>query len=504
LVRTSVSHPLSIDSVAIPGVAGRLGITFCPGKKGDSTYGEPWDRDLLLDVEAIRVSGATALVTLIEPDEFELLEVADLPKAVRAAGLEWHHLPIRDVGVPDASFERLWQFAGARVRARLRSGDHVVVHCRGGLGRAGLVAARILVEFGVPPAEAVVRVRAARKRAIETAEQERYVHRWSALPAAADEKRAARLGVLLAGAIGDALGYRVEFDSWSTIRAAHGEGGLRFADAAGPLVVSDDTQMTLFTLEGLLRAPAANAEAVEEVRRAYLDWYETQQPGGTRTRAGTLAGQRVLRARRAPGNTCLSALAAGGTGTPETPINDSKGCGGVMRAAPVGFLDADDARIFDLGVRTAALTHGHPEGYLPSGAMALITRRLLAGESLHASVEAARRALPAWSRHEATARALATAVEAAGTRLTPPQLRQRLGQGWVGEEALAIGVYAALEARDFADCLELATNHDGDSDSTASIAAQLYAAAHGLRVVPAEAVYRLDVLHPLLGLAVPA
>ena len=174
-VRTSISHPLRIDKLATFGNGGEIGITFCPGKKGPSESDYEWDRDLALDLDAIESWKTAAVVTLIEDAEFEMLGVPSLGLMVLARGIEWHHLPIVDVSPPDSRFEAKWANSGPRLLQLLRSGQRVVVHCRGGLGRAGTVSARLLVELGVPPAEAIHRVRKARPGAIETSKQERYV-----------------------------------------------------------------------------------------------------------------------------------------------------------------------------------------------------------------------------------------------------------------------------------------------------------------------------------------
>ena len=171
--RTSETDPLWIAE--IPAGGGVIGVTLCPGKRGASAFGQAWARDLATDVAVIADWGARAVVTLIEEHEFVLLGVKALPQAVRAAGIEWHHLPIEDASVPDQRFERAWPGLWPQLKGRLAAGERVLVHCRGGLGRAGTVAALVLVECGELPAVAIERVRSARPGAIETAKQERWV-----------------------------------------------------------------------------------------------------------------------------------------------------------------------------------------------------------------------------------------------------------------------------------------------------------------------------------------
>lgn len=155
-------------------LAGRLGLTLCPGKQDRYSQTGPWARDLA----AISDWGAGALVTLMEGHELTQLGVGDLGSAARRQGLDWHHLPIPDVSVPDATFAAAWPTASAVLREHLRAGRGVLVHCRGGLGRSGLVVAGLLIELGEAPAAALARVRAVRPGAVETAAQERYVLSW--------------------------------------------------------------------------------------------------------------------------------------------------------------------------------------------------------------------------------------------------------------------------------------------------------------------------------------
>lgn len=172
-LRTSETDPLRIAEIAVG--TGVIGVTLCPGKRGASNFGSAWARDLDKDVAAIAAWGASAVVTLIEDHEFVLLGVEALPQAVRAAGVAWHHLPIEDVSVPDHRFEREWPVVWPQLRGRLEAGERVLVHCRGGLGRAGTVTALMLIECGESPERAIQRIRSVRPGAIETAEQERWV-----------------------------------------------------------------------------------------------------------------------------------------------------------------------------------------------------------------------------------------------------------------------------------------------------------------------------------------
>lgn len=182
-MRTSETHPLRIDAVQAPG-HGWIGMTFCPGRKQNDAMTGPWDRDLARDLDVIREWGAVAVVTLMEQHELIRFRVPALGDMVRQRGLEWYHLPIVDGDVPCLPFETGWKDVGPKLRLHLTHGKRIVLHCRGGLGRTGTIAARLLVELGMPAGEAIRAVRQARPATIETGAQEAHVRSIRHLPLA--------------------------------------------------------------------------------------------------------------------------------------------------------------------------------------------------------------------------------------------------------------------------------------------------------------------------------
>lgn len=342
--------------------------------------------------------------------------------------------------------------------------------------------------------------------------------------------KARALGCLQGGALGDTLGAAVEFMDRASILRRHGRAGLTRPEptSEGRLLVTDDTQMTLFTFEGLLlageaieagtesahpRPPAgATGPLIAAVNRAYLDWYETQSPKeddpGAGDESGRLKAEPVLCHHRAPGNTCLSALAKGGGGDLTQRINGSKGCGGLMRVAPVGLIRGwSPAECFDIGCRTAALTHGHPSGWYSAGAFAALIRVLLDGVPMVEAARVARGLLLTRESNETaeTLTSLDRALALAASPSAEPWVDiAALGEGWVAEESLAIALYASLVSETAVQSLILAANHDGDSDSTAALAGQLWGTYGGPGLFPDNWRQALDIgflLPPLLARA---
>lgn len=471
MVRTSISHPLRINDLPLGN--GRLGITFCPGKKGDSVFGPDWNRDLDLDMDAIKNWGADAVLSLIEDHEFDMLSVPNLGVAVKARNIDWFHFPIRDLGVPTPEVMTSWGTLSPKLHKIIESGGSIVVHCRGGLGRAGTIAALLLTERGWSGPKAINDVRDVRPGAIETVEQEQWLicrSRHYGLPGI-------RLhSSLLGGAYGDSLGADIEFMSLDAIRRQYPDGitelpphqGLRGA-------ITDDTQMTLFSAEGLIRAHVRDrlkgiCSPPSVVHHALLRWHRTQ--GGKpciKTDDIGLINDRRLWARRAPGLTCMSALAESlSFGAPAK--NDSKGCGTIMRVAPVALMVPRD-QVRSIAIETSALTHGHPTGQLAAAAWAEMLAEVATGAKLEETAIEMAAQYERLEGGEETVRAIRKALDA--PRNGTPETVESLGGGWIAEEALSIALYACLAGTSFDETLQISVLHGGDSDSTGAIAGNM-------------------------------
>lgn len=311
-------------------------------------------------------------------------------------------------------------------------------------------------------------------------------------------------GCLLGCAVGDALGAPVEFMDVGEIRSKFGPEGLTgYSPAYGRLgAITDDTQMTLWTAEGLIRAIARYEERgicnpISVIHSAYRRWLYTQRTtietidrDNKWRLTGWLLSQRVLHARRAPGNTCLSALQSEKMGEIATPLNNSKGCGGVMRVAPIGLVVNEP---FRMGAEVAALTHGHPSGYLSAGAYAHIINGISTkGLRISDAAKAAITELKKWQGHEETLHAMEKALQLAKSAPRTPETIESLGRGWTGEEALAIALFCALTAMDFRSGVLLSVNHSGDSDTTGSMTGSLLGTLLGAKAIPGEFLKNLE------------
>lgn len=309
-------------------------------------------------------------------------------------------------------------------------------------------------------------------------------------------------GCLVGGAAGDALGYEVEFDGLKQIKAHFGKNGItEYVLHNGNALISDDTQMTLFTAEGVLRAENNTVESCRDaIAQAYKEWDLTQYNRyplpEQKTADSRLLHVPELFCPRAPGNTCLSAIKAGCHGSVASPINNSKGCGGVMRVAPIGlYLPAAKMSPDDcdrLGAEAAALTHGHDLGWLPAAMLVHMVRRLTHEEvNMHTAaasgISAMMRLFPEAAHLRDFIKLMDYAVRLADSSADKEDAIFQIGEGWVGDEALAVALFCAIRfENDFAGGIIAAVNHNGDSDSTGAIAGNLLGARLGLSGIPEQ------------------
>ena len=309
---------------------------------------------------------------------------------------------------------------------------------------------------------------------------------WNALDDAirSDARHDAIRGCMLGGAVGDALGAPVEFLGLESIERRYGDAVsdyVEFSDGTGS--ITDDTQMALFTAEGLLRATVRNnskgiccAEGV--MHYAYLRWLKTQgvtvDCAPEELNSGWLIREKDLFVCRAPGMTCLNALESNDS-TNEAG-NNSKGCGTVMRMAPAG-LHLPPELAYEFGCKFSAITHGHPTGITSGGAFAMLIAFLLGGKSLTASLKLVEEHLEQFPEAAETLAAIRKAQTAGNI--------SELGEGWVAEEALAIGIFCALHHQwNFKAGVLEAINITGDSDSTGCIAGHILGILNGESGIP--------------------
>ena len=285
------------------------------------------------------------------------------------------------------------------------------------------------------------------------------------------------VGCFMGLAIGDALGAPVEFLTRDDIAERHGPNGVRSFLPWGGFPAgsyTDDTQLSMATAIGCIRShqheiARGTVDLETQLWRSYKDWRRTQNDP-TQTRA--------------PGSTCLAVLRSKYRGSPEEPANNSKGCGGVMRTAPLGLVFLPPLA-FRHGVMAAALTHGHPSGYLGAGLLSAIIAFIVRGLEVRDSVRQSLGILARQPNAEETQEAVKQAVMLAGSNMHEMEAIERLGLGWVGDEAIAIAVFCAIRHdSSFVEAVTAAVNHDGDSDSTGSITGAIVGTHLGLGGLP--------------------
>lgn len=452
-------------------------------------------------------------------------------------GTTYLRFPIPDCGVPQSieSVNRLLD----KISDFEKMDGYTYIHCWGGVGRTGTIVgclkARELQQSGSGyNALTVLRnffrdmPKSAYRKTPDTAEQEAFVRAFERNAWCSNEARAARVkdcirGSLMAGAAGDALGYTVEFMSWQSILKRYGSKGItRFElDGNGKALVSDDTQMTLFTANGMLMGitrgymRGIGGEPENYVDGAYLDWYYTQTGKKKDTWNNDwhytwLRDLPELAHRRAPGNTCLSACES--ILNHQEVKNNSKGCGGIMRVAPMALVSAgyfvrgkhfySIEKMDEAGAETARVTHKHPLGFLPAAMLTHLLYKLvpmpvdavrkefgqLALETVHALDNIYKDEFTEEKRYLADLTRMA--VKLAVNDKSDAENIRMLGEGWTGEEAWTIALYCSLRHMDSVeDAIIASVNHDGDSDSTGSICGNIMGAIYGYEAIRHQRIF---------------
>jgi len=463
--RRPTQAPLRIAEVQPNACDGLIGITFAPGKKQPDGATGAHDRDLSADLDVIAVWNAAIVVTLIEDHEIRALQIDGLGAEVERRFMEWRHWPIRDYSTPDAAFEAAWPVRSAQLRRLLASGARVLVHCKGGLGRAGMIAARLLVDCGDAPADAIRKVRAVRAAcAIETPEQEDWVAQGrlqsTSAPAAADRESCLNraMGALVGLAVGDAVGTTIEFaqkpDEPILLDMI---GGGPFRLKAGEW--TDDTAMAIALAHSLVAHPDVDPA---DLMDRFTAWHEVGAYAcqGRCIDIGNTV-QTALRRYRRDGNPL-----AGPTG------DESSGNGALMRQAPVMIRHwrsrARMRQVVEIQTRT---THRSEATRKASRIFAEMVADAIGGASLVTIL-----------RSEA-----ATDIDGAWRDQPRSAIR---GSGYV-VHSLQAAVWAVARTTNFRSAILLAANLGEDADTTAAIAGQLAGAIYGLKGIPREWLDRL-------------
>lgn len=470
IVKTSLSHPLQIAEVRAQPHYGAIGITFCPGKKQNSAYSGIWDRDLSLDLDLIRDWGAAAVVTLVEDHELVSLNVPSLGAEVRARHMRWHHLPIPYVTPPDAGFEQQWLESGEELRSMLRHGFNVLVHCKGGLGRAGTVAARLLVELGVAQEHAVEKVRRVRPGAIETPAQLHHAFGSAfvtePMPDTSDAAIKDRaIGALLGLAIGDAVGTTLEFsvrDNLPPLTDMIGGGPFKLMSGQW----TDDTSMSLALADSLIVHEDFNAR---DLMMRFVKWYEegAYSCTGHCFDIGITTRQALMRFK-----TSRDPMA--GSSDPR-----SAGNGSLMRLAPIAIRYFEDrAKLKDAAARQSWTTHAAPEA---------VDACIAYAELMADGISGARKS-EILARRQFDGESAITNILAGSWR---GKGRAAIKSSGYVVHSLEAAIWSTGRTAKFEDAVLLSANLGDDADTTAAITGQLAGAIYGQASLPSHWLKRL-------------
>lgn len=456
-----LNAPLRIAEISTP-ADGLIGITLAPGKRGASNFGGSHNRDLNADLDVIAKWNAAAVVTLVENYELEELDILDLEDGVIQRFMEWHHLPIVDVSIPDAEFEAAWPERSVKLRTLLTNGANVLVHCRGGLGRAGMIAARLLIEMGIDADAAIKQVRGARPGAIETSAQERWVKKGKLEQLVSTNNTEAirnrAIGALVGLAVGDAVGTTLEFKpkpSHPILTDMVGGGPFKLK----PGQWTDDTSMALALADWL--ANDTDLDAAELASR-FVRWYENGEYSCTGTCFDIGNATRAALDRFIDFGEPLA-----GSADPR-----SAGNGALMRLSPVAIRFWNDReRLAEIAEVQTLTTHGAQECVDASVKFAHLLADVISGKPLSDVLRSD----------------LVTDIRSKWRGVHRNEIR---GTGYV-VDCLNAALWAVSRTTNFRSAILLAANLGDDADTTAAVAGQLAGAVYGVSGIPAEWLERL-------------
>ena len=424
-----------------------------------------WHRDLSIDLDTIKKWGATLVLTLVEDSELERLQVPTLGAMVRSQGMEWLHLSIRDHSVPSKSFETKWERSGEYVRSLLRNQFDVLVHCKGGLGRAGTVAARLLIELGETPEKAIAAVRSARPDAIDEGEQERFVAKMKAIPepppsTSDDAIKDRAIGAILGLAVGDAVGTTLEFevrDTYEPLTDMVGGGpfGLK------PGQWTDDTAMALALADSLHSKDDLDER---DLLRRFLEWRDqgTYSCTGRCFDIGSTTDASLTRWKK--------------TGNPHAGSTDPSqaGNGSLMRLSPLATrFWRDRPKLRDAAARQSKTTHGAPEAVDACVAFAEVLADAIEGKPCSQVLR---------SHSDNYAGKIAEIMKGSWRRKQRDGVR---ASGYVAH-TLEAALWCVGRTGDYSSAVLLAANLGEDADTTAAVAGQLAGALYGASQIPSE------------------
>lgn len=487
------------------GTYGKLGMTIAPGMKAYSSEGN-WERDLVVDLRIFKERyHVDTLVTLLEKEELQEFGTPDLIECARKLSLEVVHFPIVDVSTPRKAQAKEYIALVERIINLLRADKIVVVHCRGGLGRTGTVAASVLVALGYTADEAIRVVRSVRSnRAVETRKQEEYVRElekeWLVKQMSSQPRRVHHRGseptqieryrgCLLGLAAGDALGTTVEFKAPGTFRPVEDMvGGGKFGLSAGEW--TDDTSMALCLAESLIEKRGFNPE---DQLRHYVRWYREGHMSSTEKCFDI-------------GNATAAALHRfEKTGEPYSGSRDPQaaGNGSIMRLAPAPLLyaraityhfdDVGPLEAIERSGESSRTTHGARNavdacrylGALIVGAANGFEKEQLLSE--HFSPVGSEY----WEKWPLTEE-LNEVAAGSFKRKEPPEIR---GRGYV-VGSLEAALWAFHKSDSFKEGALMAVNLGEDADTTGAVYGQLAGAYYGERAIPES--WRYKIAHRLI------